>query len=234
MMSQLEYLNFSLTTPLRQPFSEAASNIPDEQLVAVQSDVTSQLNSIRTSYSNNPAMLSSLHGTILNTFTHMAFGTPMNQPTPNNPSFQQAAGSTGQMHQQVGNSNSNAHVGTAIVDNVMRFLSQGPQGQQPPSASYSQGQQVGQIPHASMQAPDLHYAQTNNALVLHHGTRQLNPRQNNPIDEFGSVQPIVDTTGTTTDTSTSSQGRNIYLHFGAYDSEPENNDRKRRRSPTPP
>ena len=218
---------------LSHPFAKnicsiGASLIPDEQLVAVQSDVTSQLRSIISSYSNNPAMLSSLHGTISSILTNqLAFGTPMNQPTSSDPSFQQAVGSPSQIHQQAGNSNDTAHSGTAIVNNVTRFLSQGSQGQHLQSTSFShQDQQVGQVPHASMQVPTLQYAQSNIAPTLRIGTQHLNPQQNNPINQLGISQPITDTTGTTTDTSTSSQGQNKTEH--------ENSDRKRRRSPTPP
>ena len=194
-------------------------------LAAAQSDVASQLNSIISSYSNNPAMLSSLQETISNTLTQqMGFGAPLNQPIPNAVSFKPTANYSGQT-QPTGTSSQGqvggVPAGTEMVSNVMRFL-QGAQVQQP----------SGPPPQAGSQAPNLQmplqYAQASVQPMLHHRTDLMNPSRNDTNGHFGNTQPTVtDTAGTTTGTSTDASASSQSQNKRATDS---NHVRKRQRS----
>jgi hypothetical protein len=159
----------------------------------------SQLNSIISSYSTNPAMLSSL----------LTAGTQINGPAPNAGSFQPMPSFVNQhppsqAFNAIANQAQAPALDNALVDNAIRFLTQ--------DAASS---------HAS------------NWQMLRQAVEPHVPI--NPSNQYRASQQITDatgtTTGTTTDTSASYQGRNDYTQ---HDFEPDNKGRKRRRSPSPP
>ena len=147
------------------------------------------------------------------------FGSSLKQLNPNAiPVFQQAPSLSSQnLHPLVTNvpNQSQAPVGNIKIANTMYLL--------------SHDQQTSSLSHPLITS-NLHYAQASLQPMLHDRTDHLIPgnSSNNRI-----MQPITDPTvskiGAATDTSVSSQA--IYV---GSDSELGNNDRKRRRYPSPP
>lgn len=203
----------------------------DEQLAA-QTDVASQFNPIISSYTNNPAMLSSLNNTITNILTHqLALGTLPNQLTSNVTSFPP----TNVPQQQRGNENQGPFGGTSIVENVKRFLIQGAQVQHTAISGPLEGQPQDSVPSAA----SLQRSSWPTPLQGNNQSLSVNPPRNGSDIRFGTAQSMVltDATvgGTTTDASNSSRGQDELMQFGTNTAaDLDYRDRKRRRSPSPP
>lgn len=194
------------------------------QLAMAQSEVTSQLNSIISSYSNNPIMLTALQNTLSSVLnSHITFGAPQNPVAPNASLLQQVSSLSSQsMPRQVENSfgpdNQVQLPGSEIVQNVLRFLTQ------------EQQMMISRSHAAAVQPPHLQYAPSIlPAMPQPHYAGEPVLQGNDPNMGYASSHYSVDPT--TTNTSTSSQAE--YEQNDFETSEPDNNDRKRQRSPSP-
>eukprot|EP00804_Cyclotella_cryptica_P005691 CCRYP_000057-RA/>CCRYP_000057-RA protein AED:0.18 eAED:-0.00 QI:0/0/0/1/0/0.5/2/0/403 len=202
------------------------------QLAMTQSEVTSQLNSIISSYSNNPMMLTALQNTISNVLTsQVTFGGTQNPMAPNANFLSQVSSLSSQsMPRQVENSfgtdNQAQLRGNEIVENVLRFLTQGQQ------TNTSHSNAVTVLP------PTIHHSPlTVPAMPMQPQPQPQYPgepvlQSNDPTVEYATSHYSVDQM--TTNTSTSSQhGQVEYQKDDFETSESDNTDRKRQRSPSP-
>ena len=226
----------SHTRQEKRSITGTAQEVPSQQiaLTQAQNHITSQLNSIINSYSNNPMMLSSLQSLFPNvTTSQLTYGVSQNHPN----AFTSMPQHVPEMPSQPqppheGTQNQEQMPGSEIVDNVIRFLTQG----QLAGAAYSSAPSLNQHPRHNMylnaalgaSASNFQFAPPNLAAMPQQGAGSIIQRQRSS-NEYAGGQYNVDMT--TTNTSVSSLEAQPQNNNEA--SESSTNDRKRRRSPSP-